>query len=67
MSDALNRLAAGLAQSEARQRQFLMSVSHDLRTPLTAINGYAESLADGVVPPEKRRGSGRSCSASRIG
>ncbi len=53
VSDALNRLAAGLAQSEARQRQFLMSVSHDLRTPLTAINGYAESLADGVVPPEQ--------------
>ena len=53
VSDALNRLAAGLAQSEARQRQFLMSVSHDLRTPLTAINGYAESLADGVVPPDE--------------
>jgi len=53
VSDALNRLAAGLAQSEARHRQFLMSVSHDLRTPLTAINGYAESLADGVIPPEE--------------
>jgi two-component system sensor histidine kinase BaeS len=53
VSDALNRLAAGLAQSEARQRQFLMSVSHDLRTPLTAINGYAESLADGVVTPDQ--------------
>jgi len=29
----------------------LFSVSHDLRTPLTAIAGYAESLADGVVEP----------------
>jgi two-component system, OmpR family, sensor kinase len=53
VADALNSLASGLAQSEARQRQFLMSVSHDLRTPLTAINGYAESLADGVVPPDQ--------------
>jgi signal transduction histidine kinase len=49
---ALNTLAAALAQSEDRQREFLLSVSHDLRTPLTAITGYAESLAGGVVAPE---------------
>lgn len=46
---ALNDLAASLATSETRQRDFLLSVSHDLRTPLTAITAYAESLADGVV------------------
>ncbi len=50
---ALNSLASALSHSEARQREFLMSVSHDLRTPLTAISGYAESLAEGVVPPEQ--------------
>ncbi len=48
---AVNSLAAALSHSEARQREFLLSVSHELRTPLTAITGYAESLADGVVPP----------------
>lgn len=31
------------------QREFLLSVSHEPRTPLTAVNGFAESLADGVV------------------
>lgn len=49
VSDAVSGIAGALARSEARQREFLLSVSHDLRTPLTAISGYAESLADGVV------------------
>jgi two-component system, OmpR family, sensor kinase len=49
VAEALNSLGSGLAQSEARQRDFLLSVSHDLRTPLTALRGYAESLADGMI------------------
>jgi two-component system sensor histidine kinase BaeS len=53
VADAVNSLAAALSHSEARQRDFLLSVSHDLRTPLTAIVGYAESLAGEVVPPER--------------
>jgi signal transduction histidine kinase len=53
VGSAVSTLASALSHSEARQREFLLSVSHDLRTPLTAIAGYAESLAEGVVPPEQ--------------
>ncbi|MFC6019270.1 sensor histidine kinase [Plantactinospora solaniradicis] len=56
---ALNDLAAALAQSEGRQREFLLSVSHELRTPLTAIRGYAEALADGVVGPDGGQRAGQ--------
>ena len=53
LAGALNRLNGALATSEGREREFLLSVSHELRTPLTAVRGYAEALADGVVPPDE--------------
>ncbi|MGH3647395.1 MAG: sensor histidine kinase [Micromonosporaceae bacterium] len=59
LTGALNELNRALASSEGRQRQFLMSVSHELRTPLTTIRGYAEALADDVLPPGAGADAGR--------
>ncbi|HEX4526939.1 MAG TPA: HAMP domain-containing sensor histidine kinase [Gaiellaceae bacterium] len=45
---AFNQMADQLAASREAERNFLLSVSHELKTPLTAIRGYAEGLADGA-------------------
>ncbi len=50
---SFNEMAEALEHSKERERQFLLSVGHDLRTPLTTIGGYAEALEDGIDDPEE--------------
>jgi len=50
LAESINTMAASLERSRGLERQFLLSVSHDLRTPLTSIRGYAEAVADGRAP-----------------
>jgi two-component system, OmpR family, sensor kinase len=58
LSDRFEQMASRLSETEARERNFLMSVSHELRTPLTAIRGHVEALREGVVEdPELRADS----------
>ena len=39
-------------QAEQLRREFTANVSHELKTPLHAISGYAELMKSGMVPPE---------------
>jgi two-component system sensor histidine kinase BaeS len=52
-------MADDLDSARRAERSFLQAVSHDLRTPLTSIRGYAEALADGTLddadPNERKR------------
>ncbi len=50
---SINDMADSLERSRVLEQQFLLSVSHDLRTPLTSIRGYADAIADGTVEPVK--------------
>ena len=49
LANSVNQMAASLAKAQGAQSQFLMSVSHDLRTPLTSIRGFAEAISDGAT------------------
>ncbi|MEZ5176215.1 MAG: HAMP domain-containing sensor histidine kinase [Acidimicrobiia bacterium] len=48
---AFNAMTDQLASLRERERDFLMAVGHDLRTPLTTIRGYAEALHAGDISP----------------
>jgi two-component system OmpR family sensor kinase len=54
---AFNEMAADIEHSQGEQRAFLASVSHELKTPLTAVQGYTEALLDGTIsdPPDRQR------------
>jgi two-component system sensor histidine kinase BaeS len=52
LSIAFNEMATQLSTSREAERNFLLSVSHELKTPLTSIRGYAEGIADGAFTPE---------------
>jgi two-component system sensor histidine kinase BaeS len=53
LATSFNDMADQLERARAAERAFLLSVSHELKTPLTAIRGYAEALAEGVLPMEE--------------
>jgi two-component system sensor histidine kinase BaeS len=53
LSRSINSMAVQLERARGLERQFLMSITHDLRTPLTSIQGYAEALADEAIEPKK--------------
>ncbi len=49
LGHTINAMATQLDEARALERNFLLSVSHDLRTPLTSIRGYSEAIADGTA------------------
>jgi two-component system sensor histidine kinase BaeS len=53
LAASFNDTAVQLERARAAERQFLLSVSHELKTPLTAIRGYNEALRDGAVGVEE--------------
>ena len=52
LTQAFNAMADSLESSEMLRRDFIANLSHELKTPMTVIAGFAEGLLDGTIPRE---------------
>jgi signal transduction histidine kinase len=55
LTDRFREMTERLAESQRRERAFLMVVSHELRTPVTAIRGHVEALREGLAEDAEAR------------
>ena len=55
LAEAFNNMAGSLEKTESQRNEFIANVSHELKTPMTTIAGFAEGILDGTIPPEKER------------
>lgn len=49
LAESFNQMSKRVQQTEESQRDFLANVSHELKTPLTSIQGFAQSIQDGAA------------------
>jgi signal transduction histidine kinase len=47
-------MAENLEKAEAQRRSLVADVAHELRTPLSNVQGYLEAVKDGVLPPDEQ-------------
>ena len=57
LAEAFNAMADSISQAEHRRSEFVANISHELKTPMTTIAGFADGILDGTIPPEKERES----------
>ena len=51
--DSFNKMADSLEKAEARRSEFIANISHELRTPMTTISGFADGILDGTIPKDQ--------------
>lgn len=54
LADSFNYMAEALNNLEELRRAFIANISHDLRSPLTSIQGFVQAILDGTISMEKQ-------------
>lgn len=54
LANAFNAMADSLEKAEESRREFIGNVSHELKTPMTTIAGFADGILDGTIPRENQ-------------
>ena len=54
LAESFNHMAESLQAHEKVQKDFIANISHDLRSPLTSMNGFLTAMLDGTIPLEKQ-------------
>lgn len=52
LADSFNRMTEAVDRTNRAQRDLLANVSHDLRTPLTSIDGFSQAILEGAIQNE---------------
>ena len=52
LTQAFNVMAESLERSERLRSEFIANISHELKTPMTVIAGFADGILDGTIPHE---------------
>ncbi len=53
LTESFNTMSVELARSHEAEQQFLLSISHELRTPVAAVQGFAEGIRENVIDTPK--------------
>lgn len=54
LAESFNHMAESLQDYEKTRKDFIANISHDLRSPLTSMQGFLTAMLDGTVPPERQ-------------
>lgn len=52
LADTITYMVGEVRNVDDYQKKFIANISHDFRSPLTSIRGYAEAMKDGTIPYE---------------